>query len=100
VIGVMAVAGAPTSARHVARVAGRPIDEVIDALDVLLARRLVRVGDDPQSYAIEHPVVSRVVLDALGPARREEHDRRLAELVVASGEAAAGRSVFERVGGA
>lgn len=61
-----------------ANVADLPLDEVIDALDVLLARRLVRVRDDGRGYAIEHEVVSRVVLDRLGPARRDQWRQRVA----------------------
>ncbi len=77
VLGALALVGAAGSARLVASVAGRQIEDVIDALDVLLARRLVRIRDDASTYGIEHPFVTHVVCETMGPARREEMLRHL-----------------------
>lgn len=85
VLGAMAVVGAPCAAGVVASIAGRPTEEVIDALDVLLARRLVRVHDDAQGYAIEHPFVTSVVYEAMAPGRREERNRRAAAMLGSAG---------------
>lgn len=79
----IAAAGTPVTAEVLGVVEGMQIDEVIDALDVLLARRLVQIAADGRRYAIEHPLIERAVDESIGPARREERHRRAAVALAA-----------------
>lgn len=76
-----AVVGDPFDLESAAAVAGLSADAGLGALDVLLARDLLRAGDRPRRFHFRHPIVRRAVYDWAGPARRlEAHARAAAEL--------------------
>lgn len=103
VLRAMSVASVPCEATFVGAITERTAEEVIDALDVLLARRIVRVQEEAHGYVIDHPLVMRVVYEAIGPARREALHRRAASALLerrANGGAAASRQILRHLAAA
>ncbi|HEX8121090.1 MAG TPA: AAA family ATPase [Solirubrobacteraceae bacterium] len=87
-----AVAGDPFDPEHAAEIAEVDPAAAIDALDALLAARLLRATDVPRRFAFRHPLVRRAVYEsAPGGWRLLAHGRAAADLA-ARGGSAAGRA--------
>ncbi|HEX8205999.1 MAG TPA: AAA family ATPase [Solirubrobacteraceae bacterium] len=59
-----AVAGDPFDPELAGEIAGLGLDDALDALDALLASRLLRPTDVPRRFAFRHPLVRRAVYEA------------------------------------
>lgn len=90
-LALLAVLGDPARADLVASVAERPLASTLEALEALLARRLVRAHDDGR-YEIEHPLIQRVVYDEIVPGRRHDLHRRAARVLGEPGRRESARS--------
>ncbi len=94
VLSLAAVIGFEFDASLVSRAVGRPVEEVLDALDQATAARLVR--HDPAQvgrFAFSHALIRQTVYQALGTAQRAQLHARvgaaLEEAGVGAGSAAA-----------
>lgn len=99
------LAGLPHEARRVAEaasVAGDPFDldlavaasdlseeEVLQALDVLLARDLLRDTDVPRRFQFRHPIVHRAIYSSCRPSVKVSCHRRVAGAMASHGAPAA-----------
>lgn len=79
----MAVLGGPAGTELVARLAGRSRPTALVALEELLDGRLLRTTEDGRGYELVHPLLGRVVYEALSPGRREDWHRRVAAVLEA-----------------
>lgn len=86
-LAAVAVIGMPAEVDLVRGVSGRSEEEVVDGLDELLSRRLVRERPDG-SVAFEHDLLRDAAYDGITLARRRLLHRRVAEQLMARREAA------------
>lgn len=87
-----AVAGDPFDPALAAPAAGVPLDEALDAVDVLAAVDLVGLTDDPRMFRFRHPLVRQTVLELAGPRRRAEAHARLDAALAAAGASPSARA--------
>jgi ATP/maltotriose-dependent transcriptional regulator MalT len=80
-----AVAGDPFELDLAVAVAELPETEAFAALDELIARDLVRLGDAPRRFQFRHPLVRAAVYDSSSPGVRLAAHERAAEALAARG---------------
>lgn len=80
-----AVVGDPFEVALAQAVTAGSDGDVMNALDQLVSRRLVRPGDTPRRFAFRHPLVRAAIYEAAPPGTTIATHRRLAELLVARG---------------
>jgi len=81
-LGLAAVVGREFTARALEEAAGADPDAVVDALEELWRRGLVRARG-PDAYDFSHQRIREAALGALSPARRRRHHLRLAGVLAA-----------------
>jgi DNA-binding NarL/FixJ family response regulator len=86
------VAGDPCDADTVAAIAGVPAEDVLNALDALAARDLIRAADVPGRFRFRHPLVRHVVYENAAPGWRVGAHGRAAEAMRAQGVGPAARA--------
>ena len=72
-----AIVGDPFDLDLAVAASGRPEEEILEAIDVLLARDLVRETEVPRRFQFRHPVVHRAVYGACSPSVRVSCHRRV-----------------------
>jgi hypothetical protein len=72
-----AIVGDPFDLDLAVAASGRPEDEVLEAIDLLLARDLVRETEVPRRFQFRHPVVHRAVYGACAPSVKVSCHRRV-----------------------
>jgi DNA-binding CsgD family transcriptional regulator len=87
-----AVAGDPFEPGLAAEIAGMSMDEALPALDVLLARSLVRPTGEGRRHAFRHPVVRQAVYEAAPGGWRLGAHARAAETLERRGASALERA--------
>lgn len=80
-----AVAGDPFDLDLAVAAADLPEEEVLDAMDLLLARDLVRETDVPRRFQFRHPIVHRAVYAFCPPSIRISCHRRVVEGLIRRG---------------
>ncbi|HEX6302475.1 MAG TPA: BREX system ATP-binding domain-containing protein [Acidimicrobiia bacterium] len=80
-----AVAGDPFDLDLAVAASDRSEDEVLDAIDILLARDLVRETDVPRRFQFRHPVVHRAVYASCPPSVKVASHRRVVEALTSRG---------------
>jgi DNA-binding SARP family transcriptional activator/tetratricopeptide (TPR) repeat protein len=77
VLGAAAVLDPPIDPASLEAVAARPASEFCDAVEELIARRLLRLSPGaPDHYEFSHDLIRRITADLLGPARQQLLHRR------------------------
>ncbi|HEV2813471.1 MAG TPA: AAA family ATPase, partial [Solirubrobacteraceae bacterium] len=87
-----AVAGDPFDPEQAGEIAELDAGAALDALDVLLAARLLRPTDVPRRFAFRHPLVRRAVYASAPAGWRLRAHGRAAETLTRRGGSAAGRA--------
>jgi DNA-binding NarL/FixJ family response regulator len=87
-----AVAGDPFELDLTAATAGMAESAVLDALDELIDRDLVRSAEVPRRFHFRHPLVRRAVYEASAPGWRIAAHTRCADALAARGAPAATRA--------
>lgn len=72
-----AIVGDPFDLDLAVAASGRPEQDVLEAIDVLLARDLVRETEVPRRFQFRHPVVHRAVYGACSPSVKIACHRRV-----------------------
>jgi len=80
-----AVAGDPFDLDLAVAASDLPEEEVLDAMDLLLARDLVRETDVPRRFQFRHPIVHRAVYAFSPPSIRISCHRRVVEGLIRRG---------------
>ncbi len=78
-VDVAAVVGRRFSIRLLAAASGNTEDELVDDVDELWRRRIIR--DHGQAYDFSHDKLRAVAIDAISPARRRQLHRAVAEAI-------------------
>lgn len=84
VLTAAAAIGRPASFDLIRDVSGRSEPEVLDAVDVLLDRRMLREVPDRGDIEIDHPLLAETVLESATQVRRKILHRRIAETLARS----------------
>jgi DNA-binding CsgD family transcriptional regulator/tetratricopeptide (TPR) repeat protein len=84
-VGAAAVAGDPFELDLAVAVAELPETEAFAALDELIVRDLVRLGDAPRRFQFRHPLVRAAVYESSSPGGRLAAHERAAEALAARG---------------
>ncbi len=95
VLTAVAVIGRPASFDLIRDVSGRSETEVLDAVDVLLDRRMLREGHDSGDVEIEHPLLADTVIESATQVRRKILHRRIAETLAHSSVSSELAATFE-----
>jgi predicted ATPase/DNA-binding SARP family transcriptional activator len=78
-VDIAAVVGRRFSIPLLAAASGKPEDELVDDIDELWRRRIIR--DHGQAYDFSHDKLRAVARDAISPARRRQLHRAVAEAI-------------------
>jgi DNA-binding SARP family transcriptional activator/tetratricopeptide (TPR) repeat protein len=95
VLTAVAAIGRPASFDLIRDVSGRSETEVLDAVDTLLERRMLREGHDSGDVEIEHPLLADTVLESATQVRRKILHRRIAEALARSAASTELATTFE-----
>ncbi|GAC1404914.1 MAG: hypothetical protein NVSMB64_08890 [Candidatus Velthaea sp.] len=92
---VAAVAGSGFSVSLISEVAGMPEYEVLDAVEELLDRHIIRetVGRGQSDYSFGHQLIAAAIYDAMPSGYREQRHRRIARALEDGDSSIADRSV-------
>jgi DNA-binding NarL/FixJ family response regulator len=80
-----AVVGDPFEVALAQAVSSCSEPDLMDALDELASRQLIRPGDTPRRFAFRHPLVRTAIYEAAPPGTTIATHRKLAEILIARG---------------
>jgi len=83
-----AIAGDPFDLDLAVAASDRPEEEVLEAIDVLLSRDLIRETDFPRRFQFRHPIVHRAVYGSCPPSVKVSCHRRVVEALGRRGASA------------